>query len=85
MATKYKTFTDYYREDPEFRKKHLERLKERIVCECGFETSRNNLPRHRKSHLHIEKMEKIERVRELRLEMKSLSRELKQLEKQLEQ
>ena len=75
--TKYKTFVDYYKEDPEFRKKHLEKLSERIQCECGFVTARCNLSRHKKSHVHIDKMEKINRIKVLKEELAQLERETK--------
>jgi hypothetical protein len=76
MTSKYKTFKDYYHTDPEFRKKHLERLNEKIVCQCGFETSRSNLSRHMRSHIHIQKMEKINKISELKKELKRLENEL---------
>ena len=75
MTTKYKTFVDYYREDPDFRKKHLERLNEKVECECGFITARGNLSRHKKSHLCVDKMKKINRIRELKEELMRLERE----------
>lgn len=71
---KYKTFVDYYHSDPEFRQKHLDKLKEKIICECGFVTARCNLSRHRKSHLHINKIEKINRIKELEAELKKLKK-----------
>jgi hypothetical protein len=77
MTTKkYKTFVDYYKTDPEFRRKHLERLSEKIECECGFTTARSNLSRHRKSHVHISKMEKINRIKELKEELEQLEKDL---------
>ena len=77
MSSKYKTYKDYYHESPEFRKKQLERLAEKVECECGFVCARSNLSRHRKNHLHIEKMEKINRIIELQEELDRLKRELK--------
>jgi hypothetical protein len=70
--SKYKTFSDYYKEDSDFKEKHLNKMKEKILCECGFETARANLYRHRKSHIHIEKMERINRIKELEEELKRL-------------
>ena len=69
---KYKTFSDYYHEDEEFRKKHLERLNEKIICDCGFVTARGNLYRHKKSNKHIKKMKTINRIAELEAELKML-------------
>lgn len=34
MTTVYKTFKDYYDNDPVFRRKHLDKLREKITCEC---------------------------------------------------
>ena len=44
-----KKFKDYYA-DPEFRKKHQDRLNAKVNCpKCDFETSKCNLKRHLKS------------------------------------
>jgi hypothetical protein len=71
-----KTFIDYYHNDSEFRKRHLDKLKEKVECECGFVTARCNLSRHKKSHLHIEKIEKIKRKNELERELEKINKEL---------
>lgn len=84
MESKYKTFTDYYNNDPEFRRKHLEKLKEKVECECGFVTARSNLSRHKKSHLHIEKMEEIEEEKENIIKKKELEKKLEKMMKELE-
>lgn len=70
----YKTFKEYYDEDEEFKKKHLERLNEKIECECGFITARANYTRHKKSHLHIKKMEE--------KEAKIINKKLTEMEKE---
>lgn len=75
MTTQHKTFVDYYREDSDFRKKHLAKLSEKIECPCGFHTARANLSRHRKSHIHIEKMKRIDRIQELKDELMRLESE----------
>ena len=67
MSSKYKTYKDYYHEDPEFRKKQLERLSEKV------ERARSNLSRHRKNYLHIDKM-KINRIIELKAELNKLEK-----------
>lgn len=56
---KGKPFKEYYK-DPEFREKHLKHIKEKITCECGFETSRCNLTTHKKKGSHIKRMKEIE-------------------------
>ncbi len=76
MTTKYKTYKDYYNEDPDFRKKQLDRLAEKVECDCGFVCSRSNLSRHKKGHLHINKMKKINRILELKAELKELEKKL---------
>ena len=55
---KGKAFKEYYK-DPVFREKHLKHIKEKITCECGFETSRCNLTTHKKKASHIKRMEEI--------------------------
>lgn len=45
----YKVFRDYYK-DPEFKQKHLNKMKEKIQCEiCGTMISRSNMKTHNKS------------------------------------
>ncbi len=56
---KGKPFKEYCK-DPEFREKHLKHIKEKITCECGFETSRCNLTTHKKKGSHIKRMKEIE-------------------------
>tara|TARA_R110001592_G_scaffold70311_1_gene215536 strand:+ start:43 stop:492 length:450 start_codon:yes stop_codon:yes gene_type:complete len=47
-------------EHKEYSKKYWETHKEkfniRVICECGSESSKQNLPRHRKSKTHLNKM-----------------------------
>jgi hypothetical protein len=81
MTTKYKTFAEHYNSDPDFRKKHLAKMCEKVKCECGFVTARCNMSRHKKSHLHIEKMEKINKEKEIREKIENLKKEFKILEK----
>lgn len=81
--SKYKTFKEYYDEDPEFRKKHLEKLNEKIECECGFVTARCNISRHRKSHLHENKMQKIGKIFELKQDKQELKDQMKNLKKEI--
>lgn len=52
------TFKDYYA-DPEYRQRHLDRLKEKVTCECGFVTSIVNLKRHKRGSTHAKRMGKI--------------------------
>ena len=46
-----KTFKDYYA-DPEFKRKHLERMREKVSCPCGMVTSRSNRAKHQKTEKH---------------------------------
>lgn len=55
---KGKTFKQYY-EDPEFKAKHLARLKQKIQCACGAEVSRSNMATHKKSLKHSKAMKEI--------------------------
>lgn len=84
MSAKYKTFKEYYDEDSEFRKKHLQRLNEKIECECGFMTARCNLSRHKKSHIHLQKMQKIQKnnkIQELKQEKEIIEDKISRLDK----
>ena len=54
-------FKKYY-ENPEWRRKHLDYMSAKISCpECGFETRRSNMTRHRKSSNHTKRLEYLEK------------------------
>lgn len=88
MGEKNKKFTDYYRSDPEFRRRHLDRIQEKIECECGFVTAKCNLSRHRKSHIHIKKMKSINKIKDKEQkildEMEELENELRKMKMSLQ-
>lgn len=49
-ANKYKKFIDYYRGSYEYRKRHLDYMKQKINCPiCGLYTSRAYMTRHRRT------------------------------------
>ena len=50
-----KSFKEYYN-DPEYRKKHLAKVNEKIKCECGQDCSRGNLAAHKKTSRHNKSM-----------------------------
>jgi len=55
-----KSFGDYYR-DPEFKKKHLARMQEKIECSvCGGSISRSNMTKHQKTIRHQQVTKKIQ-------------------------
>jgi DNA topoisomerase IB len=56
-------FKEYYDTHEEFRKSHNKKMCEKIQCECGFETARANLSRHRKSHIHQRMMQILENLK----------------------
>lgn len=56
---KYKTFKEYYA-DEEFRKKHLERMKQTTQCKCGKSITRSNMSAHVKTAMHARRMKKLE-------------------------
>lgn len=67
-----KTFKDYYA-DPEFRRRHLEKLNEKVCCDiCSAYTAKTNRKRHQRSHLCQNK--------ENATELKKLKRKLKKYE-----
>lgn len=46
----HKKFKDYYQEDPEYRRRHLDKLMEKVECpKCGVSIGRCNMTRHQKS------------------------------------
>jgi len=61
---KKQSFKEYYDSKPEFRKKHREQLREKIVCECGSTVSKGNIYNHRKSNKHVVFMAKIKELTE---------------------
>lgn len=79
---KPKTFKDYYA-DPEFRRKHLDKMKQRVKCECGYETSRTNISRHKRSRNHANRMKakKLDSVEELKRLRMEVVQKLEELEK----
>lgn len=50
------TFKEYYDQNPEFRERHIQKLKAKVTCECGFVTSKGNLKRHMQSGNHLKRM-----------------------------
>ena len=49
---KNKTFKQKYREDAEFKQKHLNYVNEKMKCSCGRSISRSNYSKHLKTDLH---------------------------------
>lgn len=52
------TFKQYYA-NPEWKERHLAKLRERVTCECGAESSKVNLGRHMHSEIHIKRMDQL--------------------------
>ena len=48
------SFKDRYDNDVEFKKRHLNYIKEKIVCQCGKTVARSNLSGHRKTQVHLD-------------------------------
>ena len=64
-----KTFKEYYA-DPEFKKKHLEKYRQKITCECGAIVGAYNMTKHKKTNKHL----KISELKEAKL--KRIEKEL---------
>jgi len=45
-------FMDRYHNDPEYRKKHINKMCEKIECDCGSIISRSNMTNHKRSGKH---------------------------------
>ena len=55
-----KTFKEYY-QDPVFRERHMNNLKQIVECECGFKTSKVNLKRHQNGYVHFHNLNKLKK------------------------
>ncbi len=84
------SFKHYYA-IPEFRKKHLKYMTEKVPCpECGFVTVRSNMTRHKRSSNHAKRLRQREldvaRIREenekLKQETEKLRKKIKKMKKQ---
>lgn len=53
----HQKFSEKYRTDPEYKKKHLNYMKKKVECTCGFITSRSNMSRHKRSRNHLSHVE----------------------------
>ena len=56
-----KTFKDYYA-DPEYRRRHLDKISEKVECECGYIGAKTYMSRHRKTKIHQKRLENIDRL-----------------------
>lgn len=53
-------YDEYQREYYEKRREGLlAKLKEKVICECGKETSRSNLTAHKKTKIHQKRMDEL--------------------------
>ena len=77
-SNKVKTFKDYY-QDPEFKKRHLAYIKEKVICECGTKISKHNKYRH----LNSEKHKRIMEGKELKEKDKQNNEAIQKLEKKI--
>jgi hypothetical protein len=84
-----KSSSSKYHEDPEYRRKHLEYISEKITCECGITTTRGNLSHHRGTNKHKtwireQKDNQLsDTIQNLFTEIKELKKEIKRINKQL--
>lgn len=69
-----KKFKDYY-QDPEFRERHLNYIKEEVECECGMQVARCRLTKHKKTKNHTIIMLKKDNIK-LKKENKKLKRKI---------
>ncbi len=70
-----KKFKEYYA-DPEFKKRHLEYVNEKIECTCGRSISRSNYSKHLKTPLHERRSKNKEQLFEEDDDVKELIRRL---------
>jgi hypothetical protein len=53
----HKTFMERYKEDPEFRKKHIDKMTESVRCECGKYVAKGYLSKHKRNKTHLKYIE----------------------------
>ena len=75
--TKKFNFKEYYDNNPEFKKRHLEKCLTKVLCECGRMTNRCSLSRHRKSKIHMRQMGEVEKKDDKFTELQNQIIELK--------
>ena len=64
--------------DPAYKKKHLAHMLEKVTCECGQVSSRNNMSKHKKTAKHNKKLkEKREKDDEIWTELQELVKYMK--------
>ena len=66
-----KTFKEYY-QDAEYRKRHLDYIKEKVQCSCGCITARCNMSVHKKTAKHINIMKQLEKKKQEQIDKKRL-------------
>lgn len=49
-------FKNYYYDNPDFRERHLAKMREKITCECGCLVSRSNFSKHQNNKKHFRRM-----------------------------
>ncbi len=56
------TFKEYYHSNPEFRRKHLEKMLTKVSCECGHIVNKCSLLRHKKSKTHQRQLNAVKNI-----------------------
>lgn len=72
-----------YKTDPEFKKKHLAMMCEKIKCECGRTVTRGNLATHKKTSVHKHYDETKNLTKTLKVEKSNTTKVLFDLRKKL--
>lgn len=61
-----KSFKDYYKNE-DYKKKHLEYIKEKITCDCGCQVTRVGMCKHKRNEKHNKIMNNIKKNEDERL------------------
>jgi hypothetical protein len=56
-------FKQYYANNPAFRQRHLEKMREKVQCECGRVVSKYNLHKHQSTKSHQTQMEYLAKLK----------------------
>jgi hypothetical protein len=62
--TESSIFKTKYYSNPEYKKKHIAYVSEKITCECGTKTARCNMYKHIQTNKHKQLMELINKTKE---------------------
>ena len=81
-------FKEYYNSNPEFKKRHLAKLAEKVLCSCGKTCSKGRYAKHLMTTLHLNAVKSSDEVKprtinDLVKEIEILKNKVDQFEKKI--